>query len=132
MYTLNQRAFKFILMTQGRRKQRKARWAKMKLVYYAPRLSWSKPGWAASARAHPLSAPLVTHVCTYVIYSTLLMLKTGLLNLSTSLNQSLLAFQMDPELIFWTNQRVRDCSKAAPKKDRRRKSDFGLEYHLKN
>ena len=38
MYTLNQRAFKFILMTQERRKQRKARWAKMKLVYYAPRL----------------------------------------------------------------------------------------------
>ena len=62
MYTLNQRAFKFILMTQGRRKQRKARWAQMKLVYYAPRLSWSKPGWAASARAHPLSEPLVTHV----------------------------------------------------------------------
>ena len=68
MYTLNQRAFKFILMTQGRRKQRKARWAKMKLVYYAPRLSWSKPGWAASARAHPLSAPLVTHIFSYLCY----------------------------------------------------------------
>ena len=126
-YTLNQRAFKFILMTEGRRKQSKAGWAKMKLVYYAPRLSWSKPGWAASARSHPLPASLVTHICTCVIYSILLMLKTGLLNLSTSLNQSLLAFQMDPELILWTNQRVRDCSKAAPKKDKRRKSDLGLK-----